>query len=98
MNISDVAALSGLPAKTIRYYEDVGLVRPAHGTNGYRAFDESDVHKRTFLARARSLGFTIEDCRALIALGRVRTSSRLPKITSPASTGRSDIYRRCMPR
>ncbi len=68
MNISEVAALSGLPAKTIRYYEDIGLVRPARGTNGYRAFDKSDVHKLTFLARARSLGFTIEDCRALIAL------------------------------
>jgi Cu(I)-responsive transcriptional regulator len=68
MNISDVSALSGLPAKTIRYYEEIGLVRPARGANGYRAFDESDVHKLTFLARARSLGFTIEDCRALLAL------------------------------
>jgi len=68
MNISDVSALSGLPAKTIRYYEDIGLVRPARGANGYRSFDESDVHKLAFLARARSLGFTIEDCRALLAL------------------------------
>lgn len=68
MNISDVSALSGLPAKTIRYYEDIGLVRPARSANGYRDFDERDVHKLTFLARARSLGFTIEDCRALLAL------------------------------
>ncbi|MEQ8587367.1 MAG: Cu(I)-responsive transcriptional regulator [Thalassobaculaceae bacterium] len=68
MNISDVAELSGLPAKTIRYYEEIGLIRPARGDNGYRDFDDSDVHKLTFLARARSLGFTIEDCRALIAL------------------------------
>jgi Cu(I)-responsive transcriptional regulator len=68
MNIGDVAELSRLPAKTIRYYEDIGLVRPARGTNGYRDFAETDVHKLTFLARARSLGFTIDDCRALLAL------------------------------
>lgn len=68
MNISDVSDLSGLPAKTIRYYEDIGLVHPARGANGYRRFTETDVHKLAFLARARSLGFTIEDCRALLAL------------------------------
>jgi Cu(I)-responsive transcriptional regulator len=68
MNIGDVARLSGLPAKSIRYYEDIGLVRPMRGENGYRAFRESDLHKLTFLGRARALGFTIEDCRALMAL------------------------------
>lgn len=68
MNIGEVAAESGLPAKTIRYYEDIGLVRPARTTNGYRDFADADIHKLRFLARARSLGFTIEDCRALMAL------------------------------
>lgn len=68
MNIGDVAERSGLPAKTIRYYEDIGLVRPERGANGYRAFASTDVHKLAFLARARSLGFTIEECRALIGL------------------------------
>jgi Cu(I)-responsive transcriptional regulator len=68
MNIGDVSRLSGLPAKTIRYYEEIGLVRPMRGENGYRAFRESDLHKLTFLGRARALGFTIEDCRALMAL------------------------------
>jgi MerR family transcriptional regulator, copper efflux regulator len=68
MNIGDVAERSGLPAKTIRYYEDIGLVRPARGTNGYREFREREMHKLAFLARARSLGFTIADCRGLLAL------------------------------
>ena len=68
MKIGDVAAASGLSAKTIRYYEDIGLIRPGRGENGYRAFAESDVHKLAFLARARSLGFSIEDCRALVSL------------------------------
>ena len=68
MNIGDVAEASGLPAKTIRYYEDIGLVRPARSDNGYRSFRDSDVHKLIFLSRARSLGFTIEDCRTLLSL------------------------------
>ena len=68
MNIGDAAAASGLPPKTIRYYEEIGLVRPHRGENGYRAFSETDLHKLKFLGRARTLGFSIEDCRALLAL------------------------------
>lgn len=68
MNIGDAAKQSGLPAKTIRYYEDIGLITPLRDANGYRAFRESDTHKLSFLGRARALGFTIEDCRNLLAL------------------------------
>ncbi len=68
MNISDVAEVSGLPPKTIRYYEDIGLVRPARSSNGYRVFQANDLHKLTFLSRSRALGFSIEDCRTLLAL------------------------------
>ena len=77
MNIGDVAEASGLPAKTIRYYEDIGLVRPARSDNGYRSFRDSDVHKLIFLSRARSLGFTIDDCRTLLSLyeDRARASA-----------------------
>ena len=68
MNIGEVSDRAGLPAKTIRYYEDIGLVTPQRGANGYRSFRESDLHKLAFLARARALGFSIEDCRTLMAL------------------------------
>ncbi len=68
MNIGQVAEKSGLPSKTIRYYEDIGLIRPDRSANGYRDFSESHLHKLTFLQRARSLGFTIEDCRTLLSL------------------------------
>ena len=77
MNIGDVAARSGLPAKTIRYYEYIGLIRPLRSDNGYRAFRESDLHKLAFIGRARGLGFSIEECRKLLALydDRQRASS-----------------------
>ena len=68
MNIGDVATRTGLPAKTIRYYEDIDLIRPQRAANGYRHFRESDLHKLNFLGRARSLGFSIEECRSLLAL------------------------------
>ena len=68
MNIGEAAAASGLPSKTIRYYEEIGLIRPARDGNGYRAFSGRDVHRLAFLARARGLGFSIGECRALLAL------------------------------
>ena len=68
MNIGEVAKRSGLPAKTIRYYEDIGLVKPPRDTNSYRSFRDADLHKLVFLGRSRSLGFSIEDCRTLMAL------------------------------
>ena len=68
MNIGAAAMASGLPAKTIRYYEDIGLFNPQRGANGYRTFQERDLHKLAFLGRTRALGFTIEDCRTLLAL------------------------------
>ncbi|TDT73818.1 Cu(I)-responsive transcriptional regulator [Litoreibacter halocynthiae] len=82
MNIGEVAERAGLPAKTIRYYEDIKLIRPARDGNGYRAFSETDLHKLTFLSRARALGFTIENCRALLALweDQSRASSDVKRI------------------
>ncbi|MDJ0640329.1 MAG: Cu(I)-responsive transcriptional regulator [Paracoccaceae bacterium] len=82
MNIGDAAEAAGLPAKTIRYYEDIGLVRPGRNNNGYRSFSDTDLHKLRFLARARALGFSIDDCRALLALyeDESRASSEVRKI------------------
>lgn len=68
MNIGAAARQTGLPAKTIRYYEEIGLISPERRDNGYRDYDEGHVHKLRFLRRARSLGFGIEDCRQLMSL------------------------------
>ena len=68
MNIGEVAKMAELPIKTIRYYEEIGFIKPKRSSNGYRSFRVSDVHRLAFLGRARSLGFSIEDCRALLQL------------------------------
>ena len=68
MNIGQVSEATGLPAKTIRYYEDIDLIKPSRAANGYRDYDERDVHRLAFIQRSRSLGFTILECRSLLSL------------------------------
>ena len=68
--IRDAEKATGLPAKTIRYYEEIGLVRPGRAQNGYRVFYPHHMHELAFVARARGLGFSVEECRALLTLYR----------------------------
>lgn len=73
MNIGQAAEESGLPTKTIRYYEDIGLIPPARrSAAGYRAYDEADLANLRFIRRARSLGFTVKDVGNLLELWRDR--------------------------
>ncbi|WP_157014235.1 Cu(I)-responsive transcriptional regulator [Mesorhizobium xinjiangense] len=82
MNIGTAAEKSGLPAKTIRYYEDIGLVRPDRAGNGYRHYSTGDVHRLRFVQRARSLGFSVGECRQLLSLydDRARESMEVKTI------------------
>lgn len=84
MNISGAAAFTGLPSKTIRYYEYIGLIEAQRGDNGYRSFDKKALNKLNFVARARSLGFTIEDCRAMVGLyeDESRASAEVKALTT----------------
>ena len=68
MNVGKVSKLSELSVRTIHYYEKIGLVVPARRENGYRDYSEHDVHKLNFMQRARSLGFSINECRTLLTL------------------------------
>lgn len=72
MNIGQAAGRSGLPTKTIRYYEDIGLLKPARRANGFRDYADRDVHELRFIARGRGLGFSVEECRHLLELYRDR--------------------------
>ena len=70
MNIGQAGDVAGLPTKTIRYYEDIGLISSARLDNGYRDYSMREVHELRFIARARGLGFTVEECRRLLELYR----------------------------
>jgi Cu(I)-responsive transcriptional regulator len=73
MNIGEAAVESGLGAKTIRYYEDIGLIQPLRSDNGYRSFRDTDVETLKFIARARSLGFSVKEVAKLLSLYRDRS-------------------------
>ena len=74
MKIGEVAESSGVPAKTIRYYESVGLIPAAErADNGYRAYRENDVRTLRFIQRARSLGFSVEGVGELLPLWQARS-------------------------
>jgi MerR family transcriptional regulator, copper efflux regulator len=73
MNIGAIAKRTGLPAKTIRYYESIGLIPPALRSEGnYRTYSEQDLQTLKFVQRARGLGFSVKDVSRLLTLWQDR--------------------------
>ena len=69
MNIGAAAETTGVPAKTIRYYESIGLIPPAtRAENGYRHYTEFDVETLRFIQHSRRLGFSVKDVGNLLEL------------------------------
>ena len=69
MNIGKAAKLSGLTVKAVRYYSDVGVIKPYVTVDtGYRDFSEPDLAKLQFVAKARKFNFSLNDCRELLTL------------------------------
>lgn len=71
MNIGQLSRRTGVPIDTVRYYEKQQLLPPPTRTaSGYRHYEADDVLRLTFIRRAKSLGFTLEEIRDLLALSR----------------------------
>jgi len=80
MNISQAAKATGLSSKTIRYYEQQGIIPAPHrAANGYRSYSESQLEMLSFIKRARGMGFSLEQSRELLLLSRdpSRTSAEV---------------------
>jgi DNA-binding transcriptional MerR regulator len=68
LTIGQVAKSSGVPAKTIRYYEQIGVLpAPSRAASGYRLYDQPGVERLRFIRRARSLGLPLRELKALMA-------------------------------
>ncbi len=69
MNISEVAKKTGLTAKSIRLYEDKGLIEsPYRLANGYRDYDDRHIDDLLLIARCKRVGFSLDECKAMLAL------------------------------
>ncbi len=74
MNIGQAASASGVSAKMIRYYEQIGLIPPANRReSGYRYYSPSDVYMLRFIRRGRDLGFPVTQINELLGLWRDRS-------------------------
>ncbi|MFM2608696.1 Cu(I)-responsive transcriptional regulator [Vibrio chagasii] len=69
MNISEAAKITNLSAKSIRLYEDKGVISsPNRSENGYRTYSDKQIKQLGIVAKARSAGFSLDECRSLVEL------------------------------
>ena len=84
MNIGKASKLSELTVKAVRYYDNIGLVKPHQNIfSGYREYNDEDVSKLKFVGKARKFNFSINECRELLSLyeNKNRPSKDVKKLT-----------------
>jgi MerR family transcriptional regulator, copper efflux regulator len=74
MRIGALAERAGVSVATIRYYEEIGLLRQAARSGGQRIYDHADAHRLAFIRRCRDFDFSIDEIRSLLSLMQANSS------------------------
>lgn len=94
MNIGQLSRRTGVPIDTVRYYEKQQLLPPPTRTaSGYRHYEADDLLRLTFIRRAKTLGFTLEEIRDLLALSRADDGD-MAAIRAAAASKLADVEQR----
>lgn len=83
MRISELAATSGVPATTLRYYESVGLVTAKRGTNGYRDYDDDALAQLSFIEAAKQLGMSLPEIVELLTVIEGESCTQVREVLHP---------------
>ncbi len=84
MNIGEAAKKSGLTVKTVRYYDEINLIKPVKNkVTNYRQYTEAELAKLQFIGKARRFNFSIKECKELLSLyeNQNRSSKEVRDIT-----------------
>ncbi len=85
MRIGEVAKQSGVPVDTLRYYEKQGLIpEPPRSPAGYRDYPADTLHFLNFIRSAKAVGFSLKECRALLAIFNSRDSHTCSEVKNKA--------------
>ncbi|KRA50626.1 heavy metal-responsive transcriptional regulator [Pseudoxanthomonas sp. Root630] len=94
MNIGQLSRRTGVPIDTVRYYEKQQLLPPpTRSASGYRHYEADDVLRLTFIRRAKTLGFTLEEIRDLLALSRAHDGD-MAAVRAAAADKLADVEQR----
>lgn len=94
MRIGEVAQRSGVPVKTIRYYEDIGVLDPPRRTaSGYREYDDDVIDRLAFVRSAQTIGLTLGEIREIVAF-RARGETPCAHVVALIAHRSADLSRR----
>jgi len=93
LQIGEAAEITGVPPKTLRYYEDIGLVHPGRTDSGYRQYDDEAIERVRFILKAKLLGFTLDEIADVLRL-RDEETEPCDHVSALIDTRLSDIEAR----
>lgn len=81
ITVKQVAERVGMPSRTVRYYDRIGLVRAdERSAAGYRLYSVEDEGRLLFIRRAKRLGFSLDEIRGLMAAAESGCGSTVPEL------------------